>query len=134
MLNKLHRSLYNYFEIFVPAGNYMFKVNNRNTRTRCEIRSPEWLQWHCSGVFNVNLNIFHTCSGVSINCEQVNTGCGKVAWKKIDSIFFLYNSTVDEGVTDCNCYVCSAANKYLPFTINRKIKNPPVKINFRRSQ
>ena len=20
-----------------PAGNYMFKVNNRNTRTRCEI-------------------------------------------------------------------------------------------------
>ena len=23
----------------IPAGNYMFKVNNRNTRTRCEIRS-----------------------------------------------------------------------------------------------
>ena len=23
----------------VPAGNYMFKVNNRNTRTRCEICS-----------------------------------------------------------------------------------------------
>ena len=22
-----------------PAGNYMFKVNNRNTRTRCEICS-----------------------------------------------------------------------------------------------
>ena len=27
-----------------PVGNYMFKVNNRNTRTRCEI----------SGVFIVN--------------------------------------------------------------------------------
>ena len=32
-----------------PAGNYMFKVNNRNTRTRCEtflklaIKIPEWL-------------------------------------------------------------------------------------------
>ena len=25
--------------IVVPAGNYMFKVNNRNTRTRCEICS-----------------------------------------------------------------------------------------------
>ena len=23
----------------IPAGNYMFKVNNRNTRTRCEICS-----------------------------------------------------------------------------------------------
>ena len=25
--------------IINPAGNYMFKVNNRNTRTRCEICS-----------------------------------------------------------------------------------------------
>ena len=24
---------------FVPANNYMFKINNRNTRTRCEICS-----------------------------------------------------------------------------------------------
>ena len=24
---------------YYPAGNYMFKVNNRNTRTRCEICS-----------------------------------------------------------------------------------------------
>ena len=24
---------------FYPAGNYMFKVNNRNTRARCEICS-----------------------------------------------------------------------------------------------
>ena len=23
----------------IPAGNYMFKVNNKNTRTRCEIYS-----------------------------------------------------------------------------------------------
>ena len=23
----------------IPGGNYMFKVNNRNTRTRCEICS-----------------------------------------------------------------------------------------------
>ena len=36
-----------YFCINFPAGNYMFKVNNKNTRTRCEtcskltIKTPE---------------------------------------------------------------------------------------------
>ena len=30
---------YNALKIFNPAGNYMFKVNSRNTRTRCEICS-----------------------------------------------------------------------------------------------
>ena len=45
----------------IPAGNYMFKVNNRNTRTRCEIcskltiKTPERYQWCPSGVFIVNL-------------------------------------------------------------------------------
>ena len=43
-----------------PAGNYMFKVNNRNTRTRREIclqltiKIPERRQWRLSGIFNVN--------------------------------------------------------------------------------
>ena len=43
-----------------PAGNYMFKFNNRNTRTRCEIcskltiKTPERRQWRRSGVFIVN--------------------------------------------------------------------------------
>ena len=43
-----------------PAGNCMFKVNNRNTRTRCEICSkltikiPERRQWRHSGIFIVN--------------------------------------------------------------------------------
>ena len=43
-----------------PAGNYMFKVNNRNTRTRCEIcskltiKTPEQRQWRRSGVFIVD--------------------------------------------------------------------------------
>ena len=45
---------------FNPAGSYMFKDNNRNTRTRCEmcskltIKTPERRQWHRSGVFIVN--------------------------------------------------------------------------------
>ena len=46
--------------IFDPAGIYQFKVNNKNTRTRCEICSKltiktlEWLHWRHSGVFIVN--------------------------------------------------------------------------------
>ena len=43
-----------------PAGNYIFNVNNRNTRTRCEICSkltietPERRHWRRFGVFIVN--------------------------------------------------------------------------------
>ena len=44
----------------IPAGIYLLKVNNRNTRTRCEICSkltintPERRYWRRSGVFIVN--------------------------------------------------------------------------------
>ena len=69
-----------------PAGNYMFKVHNRNTRTRCDICSkstlkiPERRHWRCSGIFIVNLDIFTTCSSVSIvNFEQKNAGWVKVS-------------------------------------------------------
>ena len=47
-----------YFSI--PAEKYMFKVNNRNIRTRFEIcskltiKTPERCCWHCSGVFIIN--------------------------------------------------------------------------------
>ena len=43
----------------IPAGNFMFKVNNRNTRTRCEIgskltiKTPKLRHWGRSGVFIV---------------------------------------------------------------------------------
>ena len=43
-----------------PAGIYLLKVNNRNTRARCEICSkltintPERRHWRRSGVFIVN--------------------------------------------------------------------------------
>ena len=51
----MHHSIYTY-----QAGIYLFKVNNRNTRTRCEICSkltiniPERRQLRRSGVFIVN--------------------------------------------------------------------------------
>ena len=43
-----------------PVGIYMFKVNNGNTKTRCEvcsdltIKTPERRYWRRSGVFIVN--------------------------------------------------------------------------------
>ena len=50
----------------IPAGNYMFKVNNRNTRTRCEICSkltikiPERCHWRRSGILIANFgHILH---------------------------------------------------------------------------
>ena len=52
--------------IFYSANIYLFKVNNRNTRKRCEIfskftiKTPERRQWRRSGVFIVNFeNISH---------------------------------------------------------------------------
>ena len=35
----LHGLSLSFLNIHYPAGNYMFKVNNRNCRTRCEICS-----------------------------------------------------------------------------------------------
>ena len=47
-------------EFTLPAGDYMFQVNNRNTRIKCKIyskltiKTPERRQWRRSGVFIVN--------------------------------------------------------------------------------
>ena len=44
------------------AGNYLLKVNNRNTRTRSEIcskltlKTPEQSHWHHSGVFIIHFD------------------------------------------------------------------------------
>ena len=44
-----------------PASNYMFKVNNRNSRTRCEIclkltiKTPEWCHWHANWVWLISI-------------------------------------------------------------------------------
>ena len=45
------------FKVNIKVNNSMFKVSNRNTRTRCEIcskstiKTPERRQWRRSGVF-----------------------------------------------------------------------------------
>ena len=46
-----------------PAGNYMFKVNNRNTKAKCEIcskltiKTPERCHRRLSGVFIVSVSV-----------------------------------------------------------------------------
>ena len=51
-----------------PAGIYLFKVNNENTRTNCEIwlkltiQTLERCKWYRSGVLLLTLNVFHTLS------------------------------------------------------------------------
>ena len=48
-------------ELNIPVGIHMVKVNNRNTRTRCEIcskltiKTPEQRYWSLSGVFIIKL-------------------------------------------------------------------------------
>ena len=52
----------------LQAGIYLFKVNNENTRTNCEIWSKLTVQtlercnWYRSGVLLLTLNVFHTLS------------------------------------------------------------------------
>ena len=56
------------------AGNYLFKVNNRNTRIRCEIcskltiKTPERRIWHRSSAFIVNFeHISHLVLLLTLN-------------------------------------------------------------------
>ena len=76
-----------YFKVYLkilfsnPAGYYMFKVNNRSTRAKCEIcpkltiKTPERHHWRRSGVFIVNFEHISLFSSVFIvDFEQVNAG------------------------------------------------------------
>ena len=58
----------------IPAGIYLFNVNNRNTRTRSEIcselkiKTPERRQWRHSVVFIVNFkHILHLLLSLTLN-------------------------------------------------------------------
>ena len=68
------------------VANYMFKVNYRNTRTRCEIwskltiKTPERHHWRRSGIFIVNFeHISHLfLVFLIVNFKQVNAGWDKL--------------------------------------------------------
>ena len=59
-----------FIQYIYPVGIYMFKVNNRNTRSKCEIcskltmKTPERGHWRRSGVFIVNFE--HVIDGWDI--------------------------------------------------------------------
>ena len=87
-------SLRYWFEDKVDAANtYLFKVNNRNTRKRCEvcpkltIKTPEWRHWHRFDVFIVNFeHISHLFVVLYIvNFKQVN-----VSWVYYLSCLLIY--------------------------------------------
>ena len=70
-----HSNLICQFFTFIPAGIYLFKVNNRNTRTMCGIYSK----------LTIKTTDFAHCSGVSIvDFEQVNANT------KIIQVLFLF--------------------------------------------
>ena len=54
-----------------PAGNYMFKVNNRNSRTRCEI---------CSKLTKKIAERRQAVNCQAVNSEKVNAGWEKFGW------------------------------------------------------
>ena len=56
------KNLQNFFEFqfIYPAGNYTFKVNNINTRTRSEIRSKLITKLTLLLNLLLTLNVFHT--------------------------------------------------------------------------
>ena len=49
-----------------PAGNCMYKANDKNTRSKCEIcskltiKTPEWRHWFILMSLLLTLNIFHS--------------------------------------------------------------------------
>ena len=59
------KTLFQFFESYQnPAGNYMFKVSNRNTRTRCEIYSKLTIKIPERSIINFAI----------VNFEHVMTG------------------------------------------------------------
>ena len=88
-----------------PANIYLFNVNERNTRKRCEIcstltiKSPER---RCSGDFIVTLNNFTPFSSVSIvEFEQVN-----ISWK-VAFLAVIYLFRVNNKNTRTMCAIRS---------------------------
>ena len=75
-------------------GNYLLKVNNRNTRTRCEIcskltiKTPERRQWRRSVVFIVNFeHISHLVPLLLLSTEHLIAG-----WVRSCAYYRWYNN------------------------------------------
>ena len=74
---------------YFPAGNFMFKVNNKNTTTRCEICSKLTIKTVVLVCLLLTWTYFTPCSSVFIvNFEQVNA-CWARKWSKMWSLVHL---------------------------------------------
>ena len=107
-----------------PAGNYLLKVNNRNTRTRCEIcskltiKTPERCHWQM-----ISFNVKSLFTNVSLNDtmdillrniyldKEINTNLTKKELKEpillcTKCVHFTYNNLmykhVDSLVMECH--------------------------------
>ena len=95
-LAELQFNLNEFYWQIKPAGIYLLKVNNGNTRTRREIclkltiKSPDWRQWRLSGVFIVKFE--QICSGV-FNCWIWKNIYQLGTVRVISCIFFNWVST-----------------------------------------
>ena len=95
ILNNNNKDKYKWDLSCNPVDNYLFKVNNRNIRTRCEIcstvriKAPEWRHWCLSVVFVINfgivlvsllltLNMFHDYSSVSSSTLNMKLPAGNI--------------------------------------------------------
>ena len=91
--------------IVLLAGNYMFKVNNRNTRTRCEICSKLTIKISLL----LTLIIFHSLLNVSIvNFEQVNASWDIMGIRHFPSLLKAITNNfliiIFHGVTENQCW------------------------------
>ena len=60
---------------------YLLKVNNRNTRTRCEIFSKLTINGVILVSLLLTLNIFHTFGVFNVNFKHVISGWGSIPYK-----------------------------------------------------
>ena len=77
------------FPIYIPVGIYMFKVNNKNTRTMCEICSKLTIKtpWTCFTPCS--------CSSVSIaKFEKVNADWNWFPWVLFTDILLRYFASI----------------------------------------
>ena len=136
-----------------PAGNYMFKVNNRNTRTDCEIcskltvKAPERSYWRRSGVFIANFehisHLFLVSLLLTLNMQlpagnemHVFTNKSKDTWRKSTDTVGVFIVNFEQvlhinpfHVTDLFLYRLEISENQWLSNIFRGLKKRPVACN-----
>ena len=108
---------------------YLFQVNNRNTRARCEICSkltikpPEWHNWFYSGVFIFNSEqiLYFFLTVIVIAFQLVN-----LHWVEASHTFYIatiYKKTLDNSI-------CTIRDGILPWKESRGWNFTPGPISY----